>query len=96
VNVAFEIGHTDAQPEALVEVCGEAVQEVARRVVALMDERVVTVHDFDVGVTLVERREIRIEGPEIRKGCSNVGQKLGRMRAVQIAHCGREHHDVSG
>ncbi len=96
VQVALEIGHADAQPELLVQVLDEAIEEVARLLVAAMDEGVVAVEHLHVGVVFRERRQVRIVVPEIRAGRADIGQELAGVAPMQVPHGGGQHHDVAG
>ena len=96
VNVAMEAGEGDAHAELFFEVLREAVNEMVRGVIALVDKRVVHVDDAHPRIMVVQWREVRVVFPKLLRRCADVGRKPTWMRAVQIAHRGREHHDVAG
>jgi hypothetical protein len=54
------------------------------------------IHDFGIGVIITNRRDVRIERPQVGKRRTHVRQKLAGVRSVKISHRRGEHHDVAG
>ena len=59
VDIAFERGGPYFEIELTVQIVDESVHEVVGRLIALLDERVVTLDGFYVWVFLVERLQLR-------------------------------------
>jgi hypothetical protein len=64
--------------------------------VGLVDDRVVAVHDPSRRIAFVERGQPGVAHPQVRAGRPNVGEEALGVAAVEVAHRGREHHDVAG
>lgn len=94
VDVAFEGSGPDAQAKLLVQILDEPVNEMIRRVVAAMNERVVADHRLHVGILLVQGSDLRIVLPERRAGSAHVRQESTGVSPMQIPDRRREHHDV--
>lgn len=95
MNVPLERGDSDARAENFVQVGGKRVKKMRGNPVALVNQRVVAVDDFDVRIRFVERCQIRIVQPERRAGCAHVDLELPGMRPVEITYRGGQHHNVA-
>jgi hypothetical protein len=95
VDVALELGHTHVEAELGIQVLDEAVQKMPRLLIAAVDQGIVAVDDGDVRVVLVERRQIRVEVPEVGAGRAHIGLELPRVTLVQVPDGRRQHHDVA-
>ena len=74
----------------------EAVDEMVRRLIALVDQGIFAVDHGDFGVVVIERRDIRIVLPQMIAGRAHVGQEAAGVTFVQVPHGGREHDDIAG
>lgn len=95
VNVALEAGGSNLKAKLLVQVFDEPVDEMIRRVVASVNERIVAEHRLHIGVLFVQRRDVRIVLPERRAGSTHVRQKTPWIGAMKIPDRRRKHNDVT-
>jgi hypothetical protein len=74
----------------------EAMDEMPRLRIALMDERIVAFHLLSIPIVIFERRDVRIVLPKVRTGSPYVRDEFSRIGAMKIAHRRRQHHQISG
>lgn len=93
VNVAAEFGGADAEVELPIQVFDEAVDDVVRRAVALLQQGEVALDGFRLIVP--QRGEPGIVQPEVIERGPDIGEKLAGIAAVQISHGSGEQDDIA-
>jgi hypothetical protein len=95
VNIALESSGPDAEVELVVKILDARVQEVVGRLVAAVNEGVMTLHAPHLGIVFIERREMWIMLPQGWAGSADIGEKLSRVCSVQIADSGRQRYEIA-
>src|SRR5262249_756592 len=95
VNVAATNGRADGEREAAVQEVDITMEEMPRRLIALVNQRIMTVDHFHFAVAFGQRSNVRIVPPEFRAGRADVGDELPRIRAMEIAHGDGQHDDIA-
>jgi hypothetical protein len=77
-------------------VVDKAVNEVVGHFVALVNEWIVALDHFDVGVVLIELGDEGIVLPQGWTRRPHIGDELTGVARVQVSNGGREHNDIAG
>ena len=94
-DFAAEPGNGDRDPQPRFQELREAVDEMVRALVALMNQRVLHADDFDIPVGFGESGDSRVMFPDgIGRG-PDIGLKLSGMGEVQIADGSRQDRRVA-
>jgi len=96
MNVTLEGRGLDVQRQALVEEFNETVEAVIGAVVAVIDQRIGALDQFDIRLVLLQWCDERVVLPKFRAGCAHICQELAGMAPMQIPHGGRQHDDIAG
>jgi hypothetical protein len=95
VDVSPELHGLDLESQDVVEVFGEAVEEMVGNGVDPVDEGIVTVDDLDAGLPFLEGRQVGIVQPELGARRAHVGLEAARITKVQVPDGRRQHQDVA-
>ena len=95
VNIPFKAQGSDWGVQPFSQVLNEAVNEVIRALVALMNKRIVTFDGVDIGSGFFQRGDVGIIRPEVGTGGPHIGKKIPRTAIVNGAHSRGEHYDIA-
>lgn len=95
VNVTLKAQGSDWGVQPFSQVLNEAVNEVIRALVALMNKRIVTLDGVDIGIGFLQRSDVGIIAPKIRTGGPHIGKKIPRTAIVNGADSRGEHYDIA-
>jgi hypothetical protein len=95
VNVAAKVRGFEVRAELLLQIIDEAVDEVERPMIALMNQRILAVDLLHLRVIFGERSDEGIVLPQRAARGARVSGELAGKREMQVAHRSREHHDVA-
>lgn len=96
MNVAVKGRRADMrETQSLRQKRSIAVDEVPGLLIAPLDERVFAIDGSRVRVIVIDWRQVGVVFPQLGTWRSHIGGKPSRIMRVQIAHGGRQHHDVT-
>ena len=95
MDVALENRRFNLNPEPLAQEGNESMNKVVRPLVAVVDQRILTVYRFRLRVAITERGQVRIILPKVGIRCSHICYELLGITLMQIPHRRRQHHDVT-
>jgi hypothetical protein len=95
-NVSPEERRLNVQAERLAEAIRESVDEMKRPPIAVVDERISAIDQFDLRILFGKGRHSRIVFPERAARGPHVRQESAWISDVQIPDRRREHHDITG
>ena len=96
MDVPSEGRGPDLQAQLLVEIVNEAVDEVIRELVALVDQRIVALDRADGGIGLVQRGDVGVVRPKLGAGGTDVCLKPVWIALMKIPQGRRQHEHVAG
>jgi hypothetical protein len=91
----FKAQGSDWGVQPFSQVLNEAVNEVIRALVALMNKRIVTLDGVDIGSGFFQRGDVGIIRPEVGTGGPHIGKKIPRTAIVNGADSRGEHYDIA-
>src|SRR5689334_14761069 len=95
MNVTSKDGRLYVKMKLLIEELDKSVKAMIRRVVAAVDQRIRTIYSLRFPIIIMNGSDKRVIFPEIPAPRPDVGDKLTWIPVMQVAHCRREHNNVS-
>ncbi len=96
MDVPAKLRDRNPQPQHILEMADEPVNEVVCSSVAFVNQVVAHGHPLHLGVVVRQLREVRVVFPQLAGRRAYVGEKHSWMSHVQVAHRRRHHDNIAG
>jgi hypothetical protein len=96
MDVSMESGRLKADVQLSAQVPDIAMDKMVGKLVALMNQRIMTLHDSRLGIVIGDAHEKRVMLPQRGTRRAHVSGEPARMLFVKSADRGRQHEHVAG